>query len=205
MAKMESCAPLSPASVRAILAETGHSKSQVPALIKGVSDWLFGIMEHTVNRARAKPLTLGDVNKLERAFARFHATVEALQDRTNPPPLIPTKDCQTDWEFWIATHKALGFKRGRRESVDWHLIGGLIAFYETFSLRRASASQPRGPTMRFLETALGALADHAPEDVRSYFVVPNNESLRQQLVVLRQGYFRFVGDELAKLLTSTSG
>lgn len=141
---------LSPDSVERILATASRSRQYNPALIDALGRWLDDGLERAIGRASAKPLTKGDVNKLDRAYVRFRDAVQALQDRKNAPPLIPVRDCETDWEHWVAIHRALGFRRGRRESVDWHLIGELIAFYEIVSKRRASASQPRGPTMRFL-------------------------------------------------------
>ena len=191
---------LSLESVQRILTAAGQSKPHDAASIDALGRWLDEGLDRTVGRARTKPLTQGDVNKLDRAYVRFREAVQALQDRRNPPPVIPVRDCQTDWEYWVATHRVLGFKRGRRESVDWYLVGELIALYETVSGRRASASQPRGPTMRFLETALSELADHAPAEVRSYFQSPNSGALRQQLSIFKSVYFRFLRQELSSLL-----
>ena len=53
--------------------------------------------------------------------------------------------------------------------------------------------------MRFLETALRALADNAPDAVRSNFAPPNAEALKQQLPRLREFYIPMATEELAKL------
>lgn len=196
---------LPPQSVETILAAAGRTKPHDPALIDALGRWLDDGLERAIDRARAKPLTQGDVNKLDRAYVRFRDTVQALQDRKNPPPSIPARGGETDWDCWVATHRAFGFKRGRRESVDWYLIGELIALYEVISKRRASASQSRGPTMRFLGTALSELANHAPSETRSYFATPKNGALKEQLGVLRKGYFRFLGQELSILVEITEG
>lgn len=199
MPDAEPPATLSPATVEAILAAAGRSGPVPPELIEKLGRWLDDVLERAIHRVQRQPLTPEDVDKLERAYARFSYIVQALQDRTNPPPVIPTRDCQTDWEHWIATHRALGFRRGPRESIEWQLIGELIVFYETISDRPASAAQPAGLTMTFLTTALGELRSHVPDDLRSNFASPKNGVLRRQLPALKGGYFRFVAQELRTL------
>jgi hypothetical protein len=202
MPKPKTPSRLPPDSVERILAAARRSRPHDPALIDGLGRWLNDGLERAIDRASAKPLTKGDVNKLDRAYLRFHHAVQALQDRRNPPPLIPVSDCETDWGYWIASNLMLSFKRGRREIFDWHLIGELIAFYEIVSTRRASASQPSGPTMCFLEMALSELADHVPAEMRSYFQSPGAGVLKDNLGVLQEGYFKYYRDELSDLIAN---
>ena len=199
MPDAQSPATLPSTTVEAILAAAGRSGPFPPELIERLGRWLDDVLERAIDRVQRQPLTPEDVDKLERAYVRFSYIVQALQDRTTPPPLIPTRDCQTDWDYWIATHRALGFRRGPRESIEWQLIGELIAFYETASDRPASAAQPGGLTMTFLTTALAELKNHVPDALRSNFASPKNGVLRRQLPALKGGYFRFVAQDLKTL------
>ena len=200
MPDAEPPATLPLATVEAILAGAGRSGPIPPDQIERLGRWLDDVLERAIHRALRQPLTPEDVDKLERAYVRFSYIVQALQDRTTPPPVIPTRDCQTDWEHWIVTHRALGFRRGPRETIEWQLIGELIVFYETVSDRRASAAQPDGLTMTSLTTALSELRSHVPEPLRSKFASPKSGVLRRQLPALKGGYFTFIAQDLRTLL-----
>lgn len=191
---------LSATSAKAILDAARPSVPPPPEVVEATRRWLAESLEHAVCRVRAKPLSQRDVERLDNAYLRFRYVIQDLQDRQYPPPLIPTKECQTDWDYWLATHRAVKSKRGQRAKVDWHFIGELIALYEATSKRNASASQPRGPTMCFLTTVSNELQDYVPEDVRSYFQAPKIGVLGQNLDVLRRGYFRFLREELASMI-----
>lgn len=170
-------------------------------LVEALANWLGQGMERAIDRKRRKPVPQKDVARLEHAYLAFSKIVDELQDRADPPPIIPTKDCQTEWEYWINTQRAFGSKGGAPEKVAWPLIGELIALYEVASYRRASASQSHGPTMRFLRTAMSEVAICAPSEMRSYFQAPTNGSLRKNLVLIRNGYFKFLREELSDLFS----
>lgn len=177
---------LSVESAKAILDAARPAAPPSPETIEKVRRWLEDGLKRAIRRVRGKPLTQRDVSKLDRAHARLQYVIRELQDRTYPPPRIPTRGFQTEWEYWLTTHQTLKFKRGPRAKVDWHFIGELIALYEVTSKRSASASQPRGPTSRFLKVALNELQDYVPEDARSYFQAPKAGVLGQNLDVLRR-------------------
>ena len=158
-------------------------------MIEGLGRSLGDVLARAVCRARAKPLTRDDVDRLASAHDRFLSVIAELQDRDDPPDPMPRSESgATRWSNWIAANQIFGFKRGRRESSDWRLIGALLALYETVSGVDASAAQADGPTMRYLATALAALADYAPADARNHFHPPNVEALRKQLPELRECY-----------------
>lgn len=98
MPDFQTPATLPAASVETIFATFGRSDPAPTTLIDALGRWLGNSLERAISRARAKSLTQSDVEKLNRAYVRFRDAVEALQDRRNPPPLIPVRDCQTDWE-----------------------------------------------------------------------------------------------------------
>ncbi len=205
MSDLKSLPALPAASVHAILDVARQPIPRTPAIIDALSQWLSDWMVHAIQRGGAKPLTMQDVNRLDGAYRRFHEVVQELQDRRNPPPKIPCIDLKTDWEFWITTNKAIGFKRGRPESVDWQLIGELIALYEAISPTPASASQENGPTMRFLKRSLQELEKHAPPADGSNFQCPKVGALRPQLKRLRTGYLVFLKHEILELIESSAG
>lgn len=197
--------PLPLASVEAILVAAGRSPSLAPAAIERIRRWLESELARAIRRARAAPLTKGDVDRLERRYLRFRSMIEKLQDRDDPPPQMSRSESGvTDWEHWLSG-QLFGFKRGRRESSDWRLIAALIALYEIISERDASASQPDGPTMRFLIAALRELADYAPPELRSRFAPPNAEALKQQLPRLRESDVSIAAKRLAEMISAPSG
>lgn len=178
--------PLSAASTKAILDAARPPAPPSPELIEGARRWLEAKLEQAIKRGSAQPIVTKDVDRLENAFRRFQAVIESLQDRDNPPPRIPVSEGTTDWDHWLIEYRHFPFKRGRRPSADWKLIGTLLALYEVTSGRRASAAQPNGPTSRFLVAALGELARHAPANLRTHFDPPNADALKQQLARRRR-------------------
>lgn len=199
MSKATLTCSLSAESAKAILDAAEPALPPSSETIEATRRWLESALEEAINRIRAKPLTQKDVSQLENAYVRFRHVVEMLQNCRYPPPLIPTKDCQTDWEYWLTTHRAFKTKRGPHDKVDWRLIGELITLYEVTSGRVASGSQATGPTMRFLEAALSELKNYVPDDLRSYFDSPGAGMIKGNLGALRKDYFKFLRSELAKI------
>lgn len=201
---MENCEPpaidLSRSTIEAIATAANPLTALSDQTIEALRGWLAQSMTLAIRRARARPLSKSDVDRLEAAYLRFRTVLDDLQDRDDPPPLIPVADGSTDWEHWLIGHEHFGFKRGRKASSDWRLVCVLLALYEALSGKRASAAQPNGPTMRFLETALQTLADHAPAETRSNFGPPKADALKQQLPHLRDFAMRQAARQLAKFV-----
>lgn len=192
--------PLSATSAKTILEAARPAVTPSPEMIEATRRWLEESLENAVCRVRAKPLSQKDVYRLDRAYLRFRYVIQDLQDRQYPPPLIPTKECQTDWDYWLTTHRAIQSKLGPSYKVDWQLIGELIALYEVTSKRNASGSKAGGPTMHFLDAALKELQNYVPVKERSYFQAPGIGVLRENLDNLHKGYFRFLREELNSLI-----
>ena len=201
---MQNCDPpavdLDPATLVAIVAAANPRTALSDQTIEALRGWLAQSMTLAIRRARATPLGKGDVDRLEAAYLRFRNVIDDLQDRDDPPPLIPVADGSTDWEHWLIGHQHFGFKRGRKASSDWRLVGALLALYEALSGKRASAAQANGPTMRFLETALHTLADHAPAETHSNLGPPTADALKQQLPHLRDFAMRQAARQLSKFV-----
>lgn len=174
-------AALPPATVEAILTAASPSTRLSPTQEEAVSGWLSEEWNRAIRRARTEPLSRDDVNRFDRAYASFRAVIEDLQNRTLAPPRIPAPNGTTAWDDWREIYEQFGFIGGRGQSADWLLIGALLALYETVSGRAASASQPSGPTMRFLDSAMREMANHAPPELRSYFACPKVDALKKQL------------------------
>jgi hypothetical protein len=174
------------ASVKAILDAARPAESPPPEKIEATRLWLEKTLARAIKRASAKPIVMKDVERLEIAFRRFQAVIESLQDRDNPPPRVPISHGTTDWDHWLVEYHHFPFKRGRRPGTDWKPIGALLALYEVTSGRRASAAQPNGPTMRFLDASLGELAGRAPADLQSHLDPPSADALKQQLARRRR-------------------
>jgi hypothetical protein len=194
--------PLTAAAVEAILTAAGRPVPHAPALVDALRHWLDDVLERAIRRARRRPLSVADVDKLERAYERFSYMVRVLQDRTNPPPTIPTRDHHTEWEVWIAAHRAMGFKRGAPESIDWQLVGELLAFQEIVSRRGAITGHSDGPTMRFLKAAFRELKAHAPTYARGKLSAPTARAVGQKIDELRSTYFKNVARDLATIIDS---
>jgi hypothetical protein len=173
---------LLPTAVVAEILTAADPSYALPAhLAEPIRLWLSQEREAAVRRSNKVPLTKADVERLERAYRDFSEAIGSLQNRTLPPPLIPTSDGRTAWDDWREIYEQFGYVRGRPESSDWLLIGALLALYETVSGRSPSGAQVNGPTMRFLRPALAALAEQAPDDARSNFEAPTAEALKRQL------------------------
>lgn len=152
-----------------------------------VGEWLARSVDKAErNAARDKKvaLTRKDVNKLESAYTHFQTMLLSLQDRDYPPPMIPETDGVTDWQYWIGSNN-LDFKRGRDAEYDWALIGSLLQLYEAITGNNASGADERGPTMRFLDDALEALAQFATPESRLTFQSPSGDAVDRELKKLR--------------------
>lgn len=90
--------PLSAASAKAILDAARPAEPPPFETIEVVRRWLETILGRAIKRANAKPIVMKDVDRLETAFRKFHAVVESLQDRDNPPPRVPVSEGTNDWE-----------------------------------------------------------------------------------------------------------
>ena len=182
MPETEPPASLPHETIERIIAAAKPDANLPAETVEALRGWLFDALAGAVRRAAAIPLTRTDVAKLERAYLRFAYIIDTLQDRDDPPPRLPVRESgETEWESWIAGVSVFGFRQVRIGSTDWRLIAQLLAFYETVSGKPASAAQPDGPTLCFLETVMEELASQAPASAASHFAVPEQEALKKQL------------------------
>lgn len=141
------------------------------------------------------------MDRLEATYTEFRKAIADLQGSDDPPPVIPVSESGwTEWDHWLIGHRHFGFRRGRPDGTDWRLMAALLALYETVSGHKASAAQADGPTMRFLESALRALADAGNQ-----FAPPNAEALRKQMPELRASYLAMEKRALAEIISKAAG
>lgn len=178
----------SPATLEAIVAAVDARVRLSPETMEGLRLWLCDQMAHAIQRARAKPLGRGDLDRLETAYWRFREVIAELQASDDPPPELPVADGEwTAWDQWLTGHRYFDTHgpRGRPEVREWRLIGALLAFYEIISGQRATAANERNETMSFLDVALTELANYVPSDLKQKFQWPDNEALKKQMPKLR--------------------
>ena len=194
-------AALSPGTIEKIVRAANAQARLSTTTVEAVRGWLSDALAGAGRRAGATALTRADVDGLEKAYTKFRNMIAALQASDDPPPQLPVSDGGwTAWDQWLIGHRNFGFRQGRPDSSDWRLIAALLALYETVSGKPASAAQPDGPTMRFLEFAGQALAEAG-----NHFRPPNAEALRKQLPELRQSYLPMERRALAEIRAKAAG